>query len=279
MTIELTDGFVALRQREKTQSLLDGEFVGGERVRHTSGVVATLHVRPVLARLHCHHLPGAGVGADGERVDGGRVDVGDVLFDEFLQSEFTEMAHFGVTEVEGVQPDVLGEQLAGDLVEVLLDARGELVVDERREVLLEQRDDGERGPCGNERLTLLPHVTPVLHRLDDRSPRRRSTDAEFLELLHDRRLGVARGWRSFVASRQQFGHRNSVAHGENGQQRFALTLGVVVARLFVRASVSGEGDGGAARGERAVVRPRLGGRHCRGPQPDRHGDAVGVGHL
>ena len=98
-----------------------------------------------------------------------------------------------VPEVEGVQP-LLGFALAArDDVERLFHRRGEAVVDEVAEVPLEQVRDRERGPRGHERGALAPHVAARLDRLDHRRVRRRAADAALLELLHEARLGVARG--------------------------------------------------------------------------------------
>ena len=74
----------------------------------------------------------------------------------------------------------------GDLVEVVLHPRRELVVDELREVLLEQLDDGEGEELRHERLALLAHVAAVEDRPHDRRVRRRTADAALLERLHER---------------------------------------------------------------------------------------------
>ena len=66
-----------------------------------------------------------------------------------------------VAEVEGVEP-LLGFALAArDRVERLFHRRGELVVDEVREVALEQLHLRERGPRRHERVALLPHVVAL----------------------------------------------------------------------------------------------------------------------
>ena len=61
------------------------------------------------------------------------------------------------------------------------------------EVPFEQIRDRERGPRRHERGALAPHVAARLDRLDHRRVRGRPADAAFLELLHETRLGVARG--------------------------------------------------------------------------------------
>jgi hypothetical protein len=81
---------------------------------------------------------------------------------------------------------------AGDLVEVVLHPGRELVVDQVGEVLFEQAHHGERVGGRDEGLALLPHVPAVLDRLHDRRVGRRAADAQLLERLHERGLGVAR---------------------------------------------------------------------------------------
>src|ERR687888_533365 len=80
----------------------------------------------------------------------------------------------------------------GDAIEVVLHTGRELVVDEVAEVRLEQAHDRERDERRDERRPLLEDVAAVEDRAEDRRVRRRPADAEILERLHERRLGVAR---------------------------------------------------------------------------------------
>ena len=130
----------------------------------------------------------------------------------------------------------------------------EVVVDEVVEVLLEQADDGERGPRRHERLALLPDVAAVLDGLDDRRPRRRPADAELLEALDERRLGVAGRRRRRVALRLERGDGDGVADGQRRHQRLALLAvgGALVAGLDVDGAVAGERDRRAGRRELGV---------------------------
>ena len=193
---------------------------------------------PVLAGLD-DDLVAVGVDADRERVDLGGVDLVEVLLDQSLQAGQVVGL---VAEVEVLQPVLLLALVAGDRVEVFLDAGGELVVDELVEVLLQQSDDGERGPRRHQRLALLPHVAAVLDGLDDRRPRRRPADAQLLEPLDQRRLGVARRRRGGVTVRGQRLDGDDVADGERRQQRLALVVAasLVVDRLDVHLPVAGE---------------------------------------
>src|SRR6185436_8636388 len=78
---------------------------------------------------------------DRERVHSARVYLAD-RGHELLEARL--VAPVAVAEVEAAQPLDAPLLARGDAVEVVLHARGELVVDEPAEVLLEQLDDGER---------------------------------------------------------------------------------------------------------------------------------------
>ena len=137
----------------------------------------------------------------------------------------------------------------GDLVEVVLHAGGERVVDLGREVALEELDHGERRPRRHERLALLPHVAAVLDRLHDRRVGRRPADAQLLQPLDQRRLGVAGRRLGGVAHGVDGGVGQPLADRQVGEQALAVVevgLGVVGA-LDVDPQVAGERDG-AARG-------------------------------
>ncbi len=292
IAVEFADRLVGLRRGEQLDRLVDGQFVGCEVVGHAGGVIAALDVGAVLAGLDHDQLT-VGVRAERERVDLGGVDLVEVLLDQSLEAEQRVLAEAGfggdrlgvtvagVAEVEALEPLVLGATSAGDLVEVGVDRRGEVVVDERVEVLLEEADHGEGGPGRHERLALLPDVAAVLDGLDDRRPRRRPTDAELFEPLDQRCLGVSRGRRRAVTVRFDRSDRHLVALVQWRQQR--LVLGVVVPRLLFRGdvdgAVAGERDRGTGGSELAVG--QLAGGVIGGVGRESHadGDADGVGHL
>src|SRR5262249_8602182 len=99
-----------------------------------------------------------------------------------------------VAEVERVEP-LLGLTLATrDRVERLLHRRGEVEVDEMGKVSFQQLLLRERSPRWHERAALLPHVVATKQRLDHARVCGRAADAALLELLHETRFGVSRGW-------------------------------------------------------------------------------------
>ena len=106
-----------------------------------------------------------------------------------------------VAEVEAPQPGDALLVARGDPVEVVLHPRREVVVDEPREVALEQLDDREGEERRHERAALLRHVAAVEDRAHDRRVGRRAADAALLERADERRLGVARRRRRRVALR------------------------------------------------------------------------------
>ena len=132
---------------------------------------------------------------------------------------------------------------------------GEVVVDEPREVLLEQLHDREGEERRHERRALLEDVAAVLDRADDRGVRRRPPDPALLERAHERRLGVASGRRGRVAVRA----RARVASSSSpSARRRQAALVVVVRRLVVAALLVGgeeaaEGDHGAGGAELGVL--------------------------
>ena len=118
------------------------------------------------------------------------------------------------------------------LVEVVLHAGGERVVDEVGEVLLEQvRPTANALNDGTSARALLPDVPAVLDRLDGRRVGRRATDAQLLEPLDQRRLGEAGRRLGLVAVRLDLAGVERVALGQRRQ--LALLLVGVVALVAV----------------------------------------------
>ena len=113
-------------------------------------------------------------------------------------------------EVERRRKSTAACVAVGDLVELVLHRRGEVVVDQAREVPLQQPDHGERQERRDQRLAPLEDVPAVLDRLHDRRVRRRPPDAQLLHRLDQRRLGVA-GRRLGVCARPRPAPRRSAA--------------------------------------------------------------------
>ena len=131
--------------------------------------------------------------------------------------------------VELVEHLDLAELALGDVVELLLHVAGEVDVDDVGEVLDQLVGDDVADVLGLEPAVLEPHVPAVLDRRDDRRVGRRPADALLLELLDERRLGVARRRLGEVLLGQHLEHPQRLLGGELGQVR----LGVLVHLLVV----------------------------------------------
>ena len=183
-----------------------------------------------------------------------------------------------LAEIEAAQPLDALLVACGDAVEIVLHARGEAVVDEPPEVLLEQRDDGEREERRNERRPLLEDVAPVEDRAEDRCVRRGAADAELLERAHERRLGVARRRVRLVSLRLELLELDRVALRHVRQAAFVVfALGhalVRVAALLVGGEEAAECDHRAGGAELRLLARRGGAGDA-----ERDGLAGGVLHL
>src|SRR5699024_7108814 len=111
-----------------------------------------------------------------------RIDLAEVVHDR-AQSRISLAA-----EVEVVQPVGAVGLAARNAVEVLFEGRGEVVVDERAEVALEQPDHAEREPRRHEGLTALAHIAAVEDHTDDAREGRRTSAPPLLESLDERSL-------------------------------------------------------------------------------------------
>ena len=136
-------------------------------------------------------------------------------------------------EVEVAQPVDALLVAGGDPVEVVLHLGGEVVVDEPREVLLEQAGDREGEEGRNERGAALEDVAAVEDRAEDRRVGRRPADPALLERLHEGRLGVPRRRGRRVPVRLELERRQLVAGLQVRQRALLLALGLVVAALLV----------------------------------------------
>ena len=121
----------------------------------------------------------------------------------------------------------------------------------------EKTNNGERRPCRDECLALLPHIPTVLNGLNNRGPRRRSADAEFFQTFDKTGLGESRWRRCAVAIGPECIGRDDISDSECREQRL---IGVVAIAVVIRCrsaehgSVALELDRGAARRELAVGR-------------------------
>ena len=221
--------------REDLLGPLRGHLVGGEVRRKRLAVFAALEVRPVLADAHDDVAA-----RDRHGVDLAGVDVAEMLLDEILEAVVAVRS-----EIEATQPLRARLVAPRDLVEVVLHAGRELVVDEAREVPLEQIDHREREKLRHEGLALLPDIAAVEDRPHDRRVGRRAADATLLERLDQAGLGEA-GRR---ARRVTLGlERRRVEIVALGQLRQALLFRIVadvVAAFLVGEQETAECDHGA----------------------------------
>ena len=149
-------------------------------------------------------------------------------------------------------------------------SRGEVVVDEPGEVLLEQVDDREGEERRHERRAALEDVAAVEDRADDRRVGGRPADAALLERLDEARLGVARRRRGRVALRVELTRRRARRPCFEVRER-ALLLAVL--RVVVAASSyaarkprnvitrAGGGELDVAPGRRRCAEPQRDGQH------------------
>ena len=268
---------IALRRVEERHGPLDRELVGCEVLGDRGPSLAALEVGPVAPDAG-HHRDAVGRHAERDGVDLARVDVAEVLAHHVLEAGVLLQRGL-LTEVEAGEPRCCGLlDAARDLVEVVLHACGERVVDEVGEVVLEEGHHAEGGEGRHERRALLPDVPAVLDRAHDRRIGRRATDAELLEALHERGLGEAGRGLGGVRVGGELAGVDVVALRHGGQATLGVvTLGVVVDVLDVDAPKARLGDDRARRTESD---PRGGtGRGGVGLDADDDGLAGGVDHL
>ena len=242
----LPDGSIPRWCLEQLGGFVHRELIDGKVLRDRGPVLAVHEVGTVLT-APCHDRHTVGSFADLERVDGPRIDrLESGVRDEVLQP--------GMTLASRVEPLEVGGHLlfaTCDLVEVLFHERGEVVVDVVTEVLLKETDDGESLERRDQSRALLANVAPILNGRDDRRVRRRPADAEFLESLHETRLGVpGRGLR--LMHRRVHGDRvEDLPFAEFGKMPLLVVSGGVgiVDVLDIGLQEAGEQDGPAGRRE------------------------------
>ena len=281
---------VAGRRRQQLLDLLPGQLVRRQVLGHRG---PPLGLRPALLDVRAVPAdPDHDVAVRAEQLDRvhpAGVDVLQPLGDQLLQPALggdpavVRAAPLGVAgaEVEPAQPVHPGGAAVRDRVQVVLHRGGEAVVDQPAEVALEQPGHRERHPGRDQRRALLPDVAAVLDGLHDRGVGGRPADAELLQRLDQRGLGVAGRRAGGVPGRLQRAHPELVAAGQLRQPALAVVpagsaarLGRLVGVLDVGAQEAREGDGPPGGGE---LGPLTG--HRGAGQPDRDGGADRVGHL
>ena len=169
----------------------------------------------------------------------------------------------------------------GDAVQVALHRGREVVVDQVRQVLLEQARHGERQPRGHQVLAAVRHVPAVPDRLDGGRVGGGTADAEFLHGLDQRGLRVAARGLGLVAVGGGLGQRRGITLGDVGQGLLRVVLFRVVAALVAallvgQAEARGGDDRARGRGHHVVA---LAVDLDAGEHADRRRVAKGVGHL
>ncbi len=237
------------RPRQQLLGELRGQLVRRGALGHVGPLAVPLQVRAVPADPD--HDVRAG---QRERADVRGVDVGQVA-DELLEPFLAVGA-----EVEPAQPrHPLGVAL-GDVVERVLHPGGEVVVHQLGEVPFQQCHHGEGHERRDQRGALLEHVAAVQDRADDRGVGGRAADLPVLQLLDQRRLGVAGRRPGRVLGGGQAQRVQRVGLGQRRQAALVvIQLGVrVVGALDVGLQEPVEGDD-LARGAELGVLPRGGG--------------------
>ena len=169
----------------------------------------------------------------------------------------------------------------GDTVQVALHRGREVVVDQVRQVLLEQARHGERQPRGHQVLATVRHVPAVPDRLDGGRVGGGTADAELLHGLDQRGLRVAARGLGLVTVGGGLGQRRGVPLGDVGQGLlrvvlFRVVTPLVAALLVGQAEARGGDDRARGRGQHVVA---LTVDLDAGEHADRRRVAESVGHL
>ncbi len=169
----------------------------------------------------------------------------------------------------------------GDTVQVALHRGREVVVDQVRQVLLEQARYGERQPRGHQVLAAVRHVPAVTDRLDGSRVGGGTADAELLHGLDQRSLRVAAWGLGLVAVGGGLGQRRGITLGDvrQGLLRvvlFRVVTPLVTALLVGQAEARGGDDRARGRGQHVVA---LTVDLDAGEHADRRRVAEGVSHL
>ena len=250
------------------------QLVGSDLRRHVRArPVSLFHVGAVAAHAQRH------AATQVDRVNGARVDVVTQGGDVMAQAAVLARA-VGAEEEAGQE---LGAVLlaSGDTVQVALHRGREIVVDQVRQVLLEQARHGERQPRGYQVLAAVRHVPAVPDRLDGGRVGGGTADAEFLHGLDQRGLRIAARGLSLMAIRGGLGQRRGITLGDVRQcllrvVLFRVVTALVATLLVGQAEARGGDDRTRGRGQHVVA---LAVDLDAGENADRRRVAEGVGHL
>ena len=149
--------------------------------------------------------------------------------------------------VEAAEPRHHLLAATGNGIEVVLHSGREGIIHEVPEAFLHEAHHGERRPRGDQRGALLPHVVPLHDGVHDAGVGGRTTNAQFLKPLDQRRFGVPRRGLGGVGFTGHIHYREHVTLGEFG--KLALVITGVVGLLDVHEAESGMGDDRPAGGQ------------------------------
>ena len=156
---------------------------------------------------------------------------------------------------ERAQHVLVGQLVVGNLVELLLEARGEIVLDVLLEEVLQERGEHPPFVLGDEALLVEPHIAAVAEHLQDRGIGRGPADAELFHALDQRRFGIARRRLGEMLGRLDLALRQRLAGRHRGEAvrilLVRLVVGVLGVELGVRVSATSAENSTAA----ASVKP------------------------
>ena len=166
----------------------------------------------------------------------------------------------------------------GDVVELLLQLRGEADVHDVAEVLHQVVRDHLADLLGEEALVVQAHVAAIEDRRDRRRVRGWAADAVFLERLDEARLAESRRGLREVLLGKELQQPQSLLGGERRERRLGVLVWRVVTALEIHAAEALEPEGLAGRAKQVPGGAVLRGRSRGG---DVHRDLVepGLSHL
>ena len=145
---------------------------------------------------------------------------------------------------------------AGDVVELVFQLGGEIVLDVTLEEVRQEGGDHPAAILRHEAPFVETHIVPVLQHLQDAGIGGGAADAQLLQLLHQAGLGIARRRLGEMLVRRDRAETHRVALGHRRQQAAFIILGRFVTAFLVQRQEAIEGDDGAggAQRDRAVGR-------------------------
>ncbi len=147
----------------------------------------------------------------------------------------------GKLGIEGIQHLLPLQAPLGDAIELVFHLGGELVVHQLDEVLNQTVGDNLTHLLGEETATIDPHIPTIDDGGDDGGVGRRTTDAAFFQLAHQRRFGEACGRLGEVLARIQFDQFQNLADSHCRQ----LAVFTLAAHRRQRLGPTGEAQGTA----------------------------------